>query len=60
MKGVINPYGVIRDSITNDAINPREQMIREEGESYWENHIKEFMKTNDPDYRTGKYREGYE
>lgn len=57
MKGVINPYGAIRDSITNDAINPREKMIREEGESYWENHKKEFMKTNDPDYRTGKYRE---
>ena len=28
MKGVINPYGVVRDPVTNDAINPREEIIR--------------------------------
>ena len=32
MQGVINPYGAIRDAVTNDAINPRERMIRDEGE----------------------------
>ena len=37
MQGVINPYGAIRDAVTNDAINPREGMIRDEGEAYWEN-----------------------
>ena len=58
MKGVINPYGVVRDPVTNDAINPREEMIQREGEAYWESHKKEFQKTRDPNYRNGKYRKG--
>lgn len=28
MQGIINPYGIIRDPVTNDAINPRERMIK--------------------------------
>lgn len=58
MQGVINPYGAIRDAVTNDAINPRERMIRDEGEAYWENHKKEFVKVRDCNYRNGEYREG--
>jgi hypothetical protein len=58
MQGVINPYGAIRDAVTNDAINPREGMIRDEGEAYWENHKKEFVKARDCNYRNGEYREG--
>lgn len=58
MKGVINPYGVVRDPVTNDAINPREEMIQREGEAYWENHKKEFQKARNPNYRNGKYRKG--
>ena len=58
MKGVINPYGVVKDPVTNDAINPREEMIQREGEAYWESHKKEFQKTRDPNYRNGKYRKG--
>ena len=58
MQGVINPYGAIRDAVTNDAINPRERMIRDEGEAYWENHKKEFVKARDCNYRNGEYREG--
>ena len=57
MKGVINPYDAIKDPVTNDAINPREKMIRDEGEQYWETHKKEFQKTSDSNYRNGKYRE---
>ena len=58
MQGVINPYGAIRDAVTNDANNPRERMIRDEGEAYWENHKKEFVKARDCNYRNGEYREG--
>ena len=58
LQGVINPYGAIRDAVTNDAINPRERMIRDEGETYWENHKKEFVKARDCNYRNGEYREG--
>ena len=57
MNGVINPYGVIRDPVTNDAINPREKMIQDEGEQYWKSHQEEFLKTRDSNYRNGKYRE---
>lgn len=62
MQGVINPYGAIRDAVTNDAINPRERMIRDEGEAYWENHKKEFVKARDCNYRmvnTGKVSDSY-
>lgn len=38
----MNPYGRIRDSKNNDAFNPREKMIEQEGEAYWENRKKEF------------------
>ena len=31
MKGVINPYGSTRNPVTNDVLNPREKMIKEEG-----------------------------
>ncbi|MDP4276215.1 MAG: histidine kinase [Bacteroidota bacterium] len=37
-----NPYGRIRNQINNDAINPREKMIKEEGEQYWITRKKEF------------------
>ena len=30
MKGVINPYGSTRNPVTNDVLNPREEMIKEE------------------------------
>lgn len=33
----MNPYGRIRDSKNNDAFNPREKMIEQEGEAYWRN-----------------------
>ncbi len=56
MHGIINPYGVIREKITNDAINPREAMIKQEGEKYWENHKNEFRKKRDANYRDGKYK----
>lgn len=32
----------LRNPINNDAINPREKMIEEEGEDYWKNRPKEF------------------
>ncbi|MFT3904126.1 MAG: hypothetical protein QM727_13200 [Niabella sp.] len=57
MQGIINPYGAIRQPMTNDAINPREEMIRKEGEKYWENHKDDFIKKSEPDYRNGKYKE---
>ena len=38
----MNPYGRVRDSRNNDAFNPREKMIEQEGEAYWENHKNEF------------------
>jgi len=57
MEGIINPYGKIRDYITNDAINPREAMIKKEGENYWKERKNKFKNKKDPDYRNGKYRE---
>lgn len=57
MRGVINPYGAIRNPVNNDAINPREQAIKEEGEKYWENHKGDFLKKGRSYYRDGKYRE---
>ena len=38
----MNPHGRIRDSKNNDAFNPREKQIEQEGEAYWENRKKEF------------------
>lgn len=38
----MNPYGRIRDSRNNDSFNPREKMIEQEGEAYWENRKNEF------------------
>ena len=38
----MNPYGRIRDSKNNDAFNPREKQIEQEGEAYWKNRKKEF------------------
>ena len=38
----MNPYGRIRDSKNNDAFNPREKQIKQEGEAYWKNRKKEF------------------
>ena len=38
----MNPYGRIRDSKNNDAFNPREKQIQQEGEAYWKNRKKEF------------------
>lgn len=38
----MNPYGRIRDPKNNDAFNPREKLIEQEGEKYWENRKKEF------------------
>lgn len=55
MKGVINPYGPIRSPITNDMVNPREKMIEEEGEMYWEKRKNEFLKKES--CRDGKYKE---
>ena len=59
MNGVINPYGRIRESDNNDAINPREKMIEEEGEKYWINREHEFQKKRDKNYRDGKYKEDF-
>lgn len=42
MNGVINPYGRVRNPENNDALNPREKMIMEEGEQYWINRKSEF------------------
>lgn len=55
MKGVINPYGAIRNPVTNDIQNPRETTIKEEGELYWEKRKGEFLKKEC--YRDGKYKE---
>ncbi len=57
MKGVINPYGSTRNPVTNDVLNPREKMIKEEGDKYWENRKGEFTKEKMKNYRDGKYRE---
>lgn len=38
----LNPYGRIRNPVNNDALNPRDRMIAEEGESYWQNRPHEF------------------
>lgn len=38
----MNPYGRIRDSKNNDALNPRDRQIEQEGESYWKNRTREF------------------
>lgn len=38
----MNPYGRVRDSKNNDAFNPREKQIEQEGEAYWKNRKKEF------------------
>lgn len=40
----MNPYGKVRNLTNNDAINPRERMIEQEGESYWINRKNEFPK----------------
>ncbi len=42
----MNPYGRVRNSLNNDAINPRERMIEQEGEAYWEKRKKEFPERN--------------
>lgn len=39
----MNPYGRIRDSKNNDAFNPREKMIEQEGEAYWRNRKRSFL-----------------
>lgn len=39
---LMNPYGRIRDPKNNDALNPREKQIEQEGEAYWSNRKKEF------------------
>lgn len=57
MKGIINPYGSTRNPVTNDVLNPREKMIKEEGDKYWENRKGEFTKEKMKNYRDGKYRE---
>lgn len=57
MDGIINPYGAIREPFTNDAINPREAMIKQEGEKYWESRKDEFRKKREVNYRDGKYKE---
>lgn len=38
----MNPYGRIRDSKNNDAFNPREKQIEQEGEEYWEKRKNDF------------------
>lgn len=38
----MNPYGRIRDPKNNDAFNPREKLIEQEGEAFWKNRKKEF------------------
>ena len=43
--------------MTNDVQNPREEMIKEEGEMYWENRKGEFTKEKAKNHRDGKYRE---
>lgn len=55
MKGVINPFGPIRNTVTNDVRNPREEIIKEEGDMYWEKRKGEFLKKEC--YRDGKYKE---
>lgn len=47
MKGVVNNFGSIRNPFTNDAINPREKLIQEEGEQYWTSHKHEFPPRSD-------------
>lgn len=41
----MNPHGRIRDSKNNDAFNPREKQIEQEGEAYWENRKKRVSRT---------------
>ena len=38
----MNPYGRVRNFMNNDAINPRDWMIKQEGESYWTSRKEEF------------------
>lgn len=57
MNGIINNYGVVRDSINNSALNPREKEIEQEGLQYWETREHEFTKKKKPKYRNGEYKE---
>ncbi len=42
MKGIVNPDKNIRNFVTNDLNNPREQEIAELGDYYWEKHRNRF------------------
>ena len=52
MKGIINPYGVIRNPITCDAINPREKEIALKHEQYWIDHKSDFFKRDNKSRET--------
>ena len=43
----MNPHGRVRNSMNNDALNPRERMISQEGENYWNNRRHEFPPRNE-------------
>ena len=42
MRGIVNPDKNIRNTVTNDLWNPREEEIAELGDYYWEKHKKRF------------------
>lgn len=42
MNGLINPYGITKDPVTNDAINPHDKEIEKEKETYWIKRKKTF------------------
>lgn len=49
MKGIIITKDYYRNNQTNDIINPRELEIEQLGQSYWDNHKKEFpLRSNKP------------
>ena len=43
----MNLHGRVRNSMNNDALNPRERMISQEGENYWNNRRHEFPPRNE-------------
>lgn len=54
MNGVINNYGTIRNPFTNDAINPRDELIEKEGERYWISHKHDFPPRNEEPKETNQ------
>ena len=49
MRGIVNPDKNIRNTVTNDLWNPREEEIAELGDYYWEKYKKRFRSRSGQD-----------